>query len=615
VLGFFALAVLPATWLCVRRCADLSLVARLALGFSLGLSLFIVGVWYVGVWSLDGVWLFWGVQCAAAAWLSRRRSEPHAAAGSHPDAQPPQDRRWAWLVPLPLVAGAVVHLYAFFFSELPLGVDPAFHCVVAQRVRDVGRAVGELWPLEDLKLNYPIGSHLWLAVAARWTGLEVHQVFRHSFVIALSGMGLVVAACAERLFGSMRHAVAGSFAFVFASYQASLFPYTWGGLPSLLAMWQGLAALYALAGVPGPPGVLAGAILFGGMMLTHHHTLVALPAAAAVAVIFGYWRFPEHRPLCRRVLLGLMGGGVLAAIYLAPLAARIGQVGETGIVQYAEEFNWPWKELWSWGPSLLVAAAVGVGVNHRGKPDGSLQQTGRTPSESRPLRWMLLSLIIICLCAFAALDYGGRLLTTWLRGAASAPFTPSRFLFDAQCVLAIFAGGGMATLLEWLLVAGPVWVSSRLRPLEKPSRIVLTAVGGISSLVALAATTGWAIQQTRPRLGPVPSDVLLPVGRWIDANLPTDAFVLLNGPQDIWTTYACRREAPLMFIPISEPAATQRRRLKQTLLERPGDRTWQEWSTQLGKPVYVIGAASDQPFGRPPVYVSGRLAVFELVDQ
>src|SRR5207244_4635305 len=135
-----------------------------------------------------------------------------------------------WLVPLPLIAGGFVQLYAMHFSELPLGVDPAFHCVVGQRLRDEARVVNNLWPLEDLQLNYPIGTHLWLAVAARWTGLEVHQVFRHSFILGLFGTGLIVAAAAEKLFGSARHAAAASFAFVFGSYQASLFPYPWGGL-------------------------------------------------------------------------------------------------------------------------------------------------------------------------------------------------------------------------------------------------------------------------------------------------------------------------------------------------------------------------------------------------
>jgi hypothetical protein len=569
VLLFFTAMVAPATWVCLRRLPDRSIVGRLAIGVTLGFSLFVVEAWYVGLWSLDWLVGLWVGHYVVATWLGRRSANNPASV--HGVESGSYDRRGSryWRILLPLVAAIVLQLYSLQFSQLPPGVDSSFHCVVAQRQLDAGRAMMDLWPLEELKLNYPIGSHLWLAVAARWTGLEVHEVFRHTFALALCGAALCVGAWTEKLFGLAGHAVAGAYAFVFLSHEASFFPYTWGGLPSALAMWQGLAAWYCLFHVAGRGGLATGSLLLAGVAMTHHHTMVALLGGTAVLAALGFTFSRVQRPECTRLLFALLGAAAVAGIYLVPLARRVGELGGTGTLTYQEPFAWPWEQVWHWGPGLLVTLCVGLMI--------------RCLSDTRESRWFLLGIAAFWLICFAALDYGGREFSRWYDGKPATPFTPSRFLFDVQFVAAVFAGGGLWRMWQWL---------------RRPA-------------FQFAVTAGFAclgVWQTEPRWNTIPSDTLLPVGTWARTHLPDDA--LVTGLPNHWLTYVCRRESTSMFIPISEPVPARRRALKEVLLQMPHRFSAEQWRSQLGKPVYVIGSAMDGRWGEP-LFVAGPLAIYD----
>ncbi len=573
VLAFFAAIVLPTTWVCFRRLTGQSIIARLALGTASGFSIFVVAAWYIGLWSLNGLIWFWLAQMILATWFGRVSGPSDVTSDSDLDAARTRTRTSS-LVLLPLCAGVLVQLYAMHFASLPPGVDSSFHCVVGQRQLDAGRATMDLWPLEELRLNYPIGSHLWLAVAAQWTGLEIHEVFKHSFTLALCGAALCVGAWSERVFGSAAHAVMGAFAFVFGSFQSSLFPFTWGGLPSALAMWQGLAALFCVLHVEGRAGWLIAAPLFAATAMTHHHTMVAfLGGVGVVAVV----RMLLNRGLGRgsqRVLSSLLAATALAGVYLVPLVDRVGELKQTGTLDFCEPFSWPWEHLWSGGPGLVVTSGLGMFTAYQ--------------ASARQSRWFLLNLAIFWLASFLLLDYAGRWLGSWWQNKAVTPFTPSRFLFDLQFVLAVFAGGGLMRLWHWFA-----------RPAFRYALIV--AIGC------------WAIWQTEPRWEPNSSDLLIPVGRWVRVELPKDA--LVTGLESIWVTYVCHRESTSLFIPISEPTALPRARIKEALRRAPWMLPGGEWSERLHKPIYAIGSAQDESWGNQPVFVSGPLGVFRVTPE
>ncbi len=576
VLALFVVLVLPATWIALRRLPGLSLVARLSLGAALGFSLTIVGLQYVGLWSLDFAPAVWLVQLPSAAWVEYRHcrrpaaiATPAVGGGAGHDAEP----RWLALTAISLVAGTVLLLVNWSFSELPQGVDSTFHCVVAQRQLDAGRATTDLWPLEELELNYPIGSHLWIAAACRWTGLAVHQVFRLSFVLALVGCGLSVAAWSERLFGSPAHAAAGAFVFVFASFQPSLLATTWGGLPSVLALWQALAGLFAVFTVRGVAGVAIAAVLWGGMSLTHHHAMVALPVAVLLAAAWTFVKLPVERRAVGRVAIAIAASGVVAATYLVPLALRVTRVRETGVLAYTESFGWPWEHAWNFGVPLVVLAGIGL-------------MTACLPAVRLP-RNFLVAVGVVWLASFVVLDYGSRLVSRSLFGVTMTPFTPSRFMLNLQFVLAIFGGGGLVEV--WRRLSGRL-----LRGL------------------VLAAVVAWCVWRVRPHWEPVSADSMLPIGRWVASHLPADA--LITGPISPWTTYVFHRESVSLFIPISEPAR-DRHRLKSVLLGQPGVAPWPAWRQRLGKPIFGVSHANERSWGRLPMHVVGELGVFELTPR
>jgi hypothetical protein len=382
-----------------------------------------------------------------------------------------------------------------------------------------------------------------------------------------------VAAWSERLFGSPAHGAAGAFVFVFGSFQASLFPYTWGGLPSVLSMWLALAGLFVVSFVPGRVAVATAALLWGGVALTHHHAMVAILGGLGLT---GLWLFRrrQRRESGGRLLLALAGAGVVAVGFVVPLALRVTRLHETGVTAYSEGFSWPWEHAWSWGPGLVVVAGVGLCL--------------RGPDESRGERGLLIGLGSFWLAAFVALDYGGRLVSQLLgRVEPATPFTPSRFMLDLQFLLAIFGGAGLVAILR------------RIRPAPL-------------GVLVLAAIAGWSVWRMQPRWRPVPQDAFVPIGRVIREKLPADAFVLVAGPQDHWLTYVCHRETPALFIPISEPGQGSRQQLKRQLIERAGVESWDEWRERLGKPIYAVGRASERMLGRPPIHTAGGLGVFEL---
>jgi hypothetical protein len=206
-------------------------------------------------------------------------------------------------------------------------------------------------------------------------------------------------------------------------------------------------------------------------------------------------------------------------------------------------------------------------------------------SDARGSRALLLALAACWILCFCVLDYGIRLAARLMSRPASQPFTPSRFLFDAHFVLAILAGGGLVRIWEWLR-----------RPAFRYALVSLLACG--------------AIVQTAPRWRPLLDDSLMPLGRWADRNLPSNA--LITGVRGVWTTYSFHRESTSFFVPISEPIAPLRARLKNMLANNSSALTWDQWRQRLGKPIYVVGLANQENGDNPPLFVDGRFAIYDV---
>jgi hypothetical protein len=596
VVAFWTLAALPATWVAWRRLGGCSVLERLSIGAALGTAVNLAGAYWLGIVSL-GLWpVWWGLQglvALTAGWRVRELGAATAARARQPAAG--TVRAVVFVLSL-----AGLHLYALHFSVLPRGVDASFHCTVAQHLLERDRVTSDLWPLEPIGLNYSLGSHVWVAVCARWTGLDVHTVFRHCFFATVLGGSAVVGAWSGLLFGP-RAASWGAFAFAFASFEASWRPYLWGGLPSAMAMWLALAALGAIVWLSPRVGLWAGGVLLGAMTLAHHHTWVACYGALTMLVL-AQWVRRLAGPVPARSLVQAMALGLLvAAVYVGPLAGRAASIGETSVGRYLESFEWPWMHVLHWGPAIVWAAVAGA--------------VRPVVEAARPARRLLVWLACIWLGAFLVLNYLVRMLAQRYLGAEYTPFTPSRFLFDTQFVLAVFAGGGLDGAADWLGRFGkvPRWLL-----------VAAVAVALLAQMVPLWADCAWTElgssarrtllgESSPPRPPVVPMDEYLGSGRWARDHLPANALVV-GAPGQYWLTYLCRRESTSMFLPISEPTTAERRR-KQPLSLVTWSMDWNAWSRHLsGRPLYAIVPARFKVAPFRALYSDGVTTVYRLDD-
>ena len=79
-----------------------------------------------------------------------------------------------------LLAVLALRAVPLLLNPLPLGWDPYFHLLLAEKARALGHAVHDWRPYEDIPLHYPIATHLLLAWASRLSGAarQYDQVIR-----------------------------------------------------------------------------------------------------------------------------------------------------------------------------------------------------------------------------------------------------------------------------------------------------------------------------------------------------------------------------------------------------------------------------------------------------
>jgi hypothetical protein len=354
-----------------------------------------------------------------------------------------------------------------------------------------------------------------------------------------------------------------------------------------MGVWLGLSGLFCVVHLSGSVGVILGAILLAGTAMVHHHTMLALWGAAAAIALIGMVIVTEHRVVWFRLLVALVCAACLAGIYILPLMRRIGDIKGTMVLNYTEHFDWPWEHFWSWYlvPTVFTLTLLSVSITTVSVWLGiRIRRSGVEPGS----RAVLLGVGCLWLLSFCVLDYGCRVYGFIMNRPSVQPFTPSRFMFDVQFVLATIAAGGLVRFWEWL---------------RRPAFRV-----AVATVIALSA-----VLQVAPRWQPKPDDLLVPLGKWADQNLPDDSLVISEpAATSIWITYLFHRESAALFIPISEHADIQRIRLKMAVQVQPALLPWSEWRRRLGKPLYLVGVAGEPKMVGPPIFTSRFFAIYDL---
>ena len=483
------------------RCAE-DWIDGICLGFGVAVGLLYLCALGALAW-FPGVWLT-GLLVSAGLWLTKHRRHP----GSR--------RRWGWeahSLGLLFMLYLLIRALPLFAQEYPLGWDPYFHLVLADKVRRVGRVIADWSPFEPIALNYPLGSHLLLALLAGVGHVPVHQVFNLAIIAFTALTGLQVFALVSRAAKSPELGLYASAAYWFLATYGSLRYSLWGALPNVIAMYLffGLLSWLHRDDLSDRRMAIVFALLFLAISLVHHHSMLAAAWVLVWQLLDCRWihRDPAQT---RRLGLGLTLSAILGAPYFLDYLLKIPTLRATGIAGYVEAVQWPHTIMHEFGEAFFVSLLCGL----------LLYRSGKTPYQlSRGLLQAILSLLAI----FILLQYLCRAVSLAWLGRVVAPFTPTHFLNDGVALLAVFPALFVWQLKTWC-GRSPRW-----------------AVG----MVLAGFLLNWPVYRDTFRRDIPEANV--EAYQWLRAHAAADALII---DPAIHASYLTQRSASNMPLPTSE---------------------------------------------------------------
>jgi hypothetical protein len=561
--GFFCVIALPGVILVAVFVREQRWAGAVAFGSAAGLSAAIVGGYYLLRARIPFAYLL-VVEYAAVALAVALRHGPRSQPVSRP--APAGDAHWAALLPLVFVSRAI----PLFFSEIPLGFDPAFHTLIAQKILDSGTIPTDWLPFEPVKLNYPVGTHLLLAEAARFTGVSVHVVFKDVFPILASLTTVALYCVALRILRSERAAWYAAVVYSFLAVWGSLDYYRWGGLPNQLGMLFLLGLVETALAPRRRFTVPMFALLLASLIVSHHHgalcaTLLFLGYASFSAAL-GKPLFAPARTMVAGSALGLLG----SLVPLLSYARAAGEIGKTSVLEFYEPLI------------SLGNAAIDLGIPLAIL--GSLGTMALFRAPSRPETLFLAFWITTFFAAFVLLEYVYRFGAYIAEGEFYTAFTPSRFLTDLAYPLSIAAGYALCELTQQLKRAG-------------------------ASLTVLVGALIWCGVIIAPQCVEADPEVDVAAFRWIATHTEENALVVSESK---WAPYFTWRESAYTPLPASEARNDERVQSKRRMLLGESGAAG-AFSRASRRATYVVAPlAQPMPDSREEVYRGERATVYRL---
>lgn len=498
---------LPGVLLWAALFPEHSSIERWTWGTSAGLALAVIIAFSVSWIRLSLFTPAWAI-VAAVGLVARRKRKPVVTHVSLEGAE-----RWLLVI---LVLVAITRFVPTLVQAVPPGLDPSFHSLLAKKLLLSDRLFHDWMPFENIVLNYPLGSHLIVAILSRWASLPLHRVFQ----LLIPTLGVLstaqVYALARRFFRSSEVALYSALAYGMWAFAGSFEYYRWGGLPNELGIIFLLPVLALVAGADFDwRSSMAFAVFLAGMFIVHHH--VALVAGICLAVIIAYLWFapPEVEPIAatkiRGIVLGIAGGLLLASAEIVPEIMKVTKLANTDAL-HIDSPNSAVLMLASMGVMLLVAGTWGF-----------VLACGRQ-ARARAGMLIVISLALVGSYIVCSPIYAAYSVHRW--GQERPLLAPSRFLTDLVYFLSIFAG----------------YALYRAATACRLSLRTMTIVG---LLLALANIPMW-----RDFFRPAPQPKVWDAYAWIAKHTPADTIVLNT---DEWAPYVTWRRTPATPLPASEP--------------------------------------------------------------
>jgi hypothetical protein len=410
----------PWTWLLYRRSSDRTLAGLLdhvCFGYAVSFALLFV-LAQLRLWLFVPVWIAGALWCVVDAVLRRRSGVESLPL--RPSVGPE-----GWVLLGSSVIYLVLRCLPFIVRRLPIGWDAYFHMTISESILERGRAVHDWMPFENMPLNYPIGSHLFLALTQWLTGVRPHLFFELMVVVFTLLSGLQMYSLATRATQDKQVGCYAALTYLFLGNLGSLHYAIWSGLPNLIGMYLFLGLLCALT-VDEQSRLRATAVFvvyFLAACFVHHHVMVTaglcLGWTAVVLWVTG------DKTQAKRIVTGLVASAVIGSPYFLMYLFRTVGLANTGIGDYMEDMKDAWSIAQDVGLGFAACVLAGAYLYFRNREQVSQ---------------IVLQPLVAMLALYVLVEFVFRTASIVLFHHEMAPFTPSRWITDAVTLLSVFGG-------------------------------------------------------------------------------------------------------------------------------------------------------------------------------
>jgi hypothetical protein len=416
----------PWTWLLYRRSADRSLeglLDRVCFGYAISFALLFVAA-QLRLWLFVPLWIAGVLLCIVdAVW--RRRPEAQPQQPQPPLSLRPRIGPEGWILLGSSTIYLVLRCLPFIVRRLPIGWDAYFHMTISESILARGRAVHDWMPYENMPLNYPVGSHLLLALTQWLTGTRPHQFFELMVVLFTLLSGLQLFSLTTRATNDRQIGCYAALTYLFLGNYGSLHYAIWSGLPNLIGMYLFLGLLTTLTVDEESRARAIGvfAVYFLAACFVHHHVMVTaglcLGWTAAVLLALG------DKERAKRIITGLVASALIGSPYFLMYVLRTVGLRSTGIAEYMENMADAWSIAQDLGLGFSAAVIAGVYLYFRNRV---------------PVSQIVLQPLAAMLALYVLVEFVFRTGSIVLFQHEMSPFTPSRWITDAVTLLSVFAG-------------------------------------------------------------------------------------------------------------------------------------------------------------------------------
>ncbi|MBN2373078.1 hypothetical protein JXL19_04760 [bacterium] len=426
-----------------------------------------------------------------------------------------------------LLLVGISRYYIALLNEIPQGVDPTFNCVLAKKIFLTRGMIFNWEPFENIKVNYPLGSHILVAILSCVSCISIHNTYRFLLpalgVLTTSQIYILALSYTKKREIALFSAIAYGFWAVYGSIHYS----SWGGIPNMIGMSFWLICLYMLnkSGFSLRQKIFFG-LIYAALILTHHHVFITSGFLFLVMIV--YFLFLSYPQKTKDIVYSLIIAGIFASFFLVPYIIKILTVTDTRVLKFNENLPDLLGLMKNCGFILSLFFILGfLGFNREFRKKEAI------------------SVINICIGGLLSLYiFWGFIypqIALRIFGRPYVGFTPSRFYTDLVYFLSIPAGYTVYKIQKYL-----------------NCNVIICCI--VAILFGFSNLNVWK-ELKSPNL---PDKDLWETLRWIEKNTPESAFVLNGGS---WAAYATWRSTDYLYIPISEPsnAGTEKNKILQML--------------------------------------------------